>query len=224
MLTVLIRTLIIYAFLLISMRFMGKRQLGELEISELVVTFLLSEIASLPITNTEIPLLHALIPVLALMALEVILSTFALKLPRLKSAISMHPALIIYEGKLLGRELLTARISIEEFLSQLRQKDIFDLAEVEYAVLEPNGQISVISKNGSELENTLMHLIISDGVINHKNLELIEKNVAWLEKTLKSLRHSAKDVFLMTADRQGRVRLVRRDGDGKIITKDSPKE
>jgi uncharacterized membrane protein YcaP (DUF421 family) len=203
---------------------MGKRQLGELEISELVVTFLLSEIASLPITNTELPLFHALIPVLALMALEVILSTFALKLPRLKSAISMHPTLIIYEGKLLSRELLTARISIEEFLSQLRQKDIFDISDVEYAILEPNGQLSVIPKPNSAEPKFLMHIIISDGIINQKNLSLIGKRADWAEKTLKKARLTVKEIFLMTADTDGNIRIVKRRGDGKIISLSSRKE
>ncbi|MBE6693701.1 MAG: DUF421 domain-containing protein [Ruminococcaceae bacterium] len=224
MVTVLLRTLIIYAFLLITMRFMGKRQLGELEISELVITFLLSEIASLPITNTELPLLHAIIPITTLMALEVILSAGVLKLPKLKSAVSIRPALIIYDGKLLQSELRGARISNEEFLSQLRQKDIFDILDVEYAVLEPNGQISVISKSNPESENTLMHIIISDGVINHKNLALVKKSIVWLEKMLKGSQCAAKDVFLMTADVHGRVRLVGRGGDGKIIPMESQKE
>ncbi|MBQ9162204.1 MAG: DUF421 domain-containing protein [Clostridia bacterium] len=224
MVTVFARTLIIYAFLLITMRFMGKRQLGELEISELVITFLLSEIASLPITNTELPLLHAIIPITTLMALEVILSAGVLKLPKLKSAVSIRPALIIYDGKLLQSELRGARISNEEFLSQLRQKDIFDILDVEYAVLEPNGQISVISKDNPESKDTLMHIIISDGVINHKNLSLIEKSTAWLEGVLKKSKRAAKDVFLMTADARGRVRLVGRGSDGKIIPMDCPKE
>lgn len=219
MVTVFTRTLIIYAFLLITMRFMGKRQLGELEISELVITFLLSEIASLPITNTELPLLHAVVPVLTLMALEVLLSAGTLKLPRLKAAISVRPALIIYNGKLLRRELIRARISNEEFLSQLRQKDIFDISDVEYAILEPNGQISAVKSTSDTSNKTaLMHIIISDGVTNSKNLSLIQKDGMWLNRTLKSRSVAARKVFLMTADADGNVRMVKRSGDGSIIS------
>lgn len=224
MLTVLIRTLMLYAFLLITMRFMGKRQLGELEISELVITFLLSEIASLPITNTELPILHAIIPLVTLMALEVLLSAGTLKFPKLKSAISVRPALLIYEGKLLCRELLGARISGEEFLSQLRQKDIFDIADVEYAILEPNGQISVIPKPNSAEPKFLMHIIISDGIINQKNLSLIGKRSDWAERSLKKAGLTVKEIFLMTADADGNIRIVKRRGDGKIISLPSRKE
>ena len=219
MVTVFARTLIIYAFLLITMRFMGKRQLGELEISELVITFLLSEIASLPITNPELPLLHAVVPVLTLMALEVLLSAGTLKLPRLKAAISVRPALIIYNGKLLRRELIRARISNEEFLSQLRQKDIFDISDVEYAILEPNGQISAVKSTSDTSNKTaLMHIIISDGVTNSKNLSLIQKDGMWLNRILKSRSVAARKVFLMTADADGNVRMVKRSGDGSIIS------
>ena len=219
MVTVFARTLIIYAFLLITMRFMGKRQLGELEISELVITFLLSEIASVPITNTELPLLHAVVPVLTLMALEVLLSAGTLKLPRLKAAISVRPALIIYNGKLLRRELIRARISNEEFLSQLRQKDIFDISDVEYAILEPNGQISAVKSTSDTSNKTaLMHIIISDGVTNSKNLSLIQKDGMWLNRILKSRSVAARKVFLMTADADGNVRMVKRSGDGSIIS------
>lgn len=219
MITVFARTLIIYTFLLLTMRFMGKRQLGELEISELVITFLLSEIASLPITNPELPLLHAVVPVLSLMALEVLLSAGTLRLPKLKSAISVRPALIIYNGKLLRRELIRARISNEEFLSQLRQKDIFDISDVEYAILEPNGQISAVKTVGvANSKSSLMHIIISDGITNQKNLSLIKKDGMWLQRILKSRSASAREVFLLTADAEGNVRMVKRAGDGSIIS------
>ena len=146
MVTILIRTLIVYFSLIATMRFMGKRQLGELEISDLVTTLLLSDIATLPITNTDIPLSHALIPILTLTSLEVVLSGLLLKIPVFKKILSVRPAILIRHGKPDCAAMASVRVSAEELLSQLRQKDIADPSEVEYAILEPNGQISIVKK------------------------------------------------------------------------------
>ncbi len=222
MLTILIRTLIIYLSLLITMRFMGKRQLGELEISDLVTTLLLSEVASLPITNTDIPLSHALIPILTLTSLEVLLSGLLLKLPFLKRLVSIRPAILVHNGKPDRAALRAMRVSSEELLSQLRQKDVVDLAEVAYAILEPNGQISVIKRATAQqptarelgvsvTESGMMHLIISDGRINRRNLALAGKDERWLEAILHAHRLAAEDIFLLLADDAGTVRIYPRE-------------
>ena len=122
MVTILIRTLIVYVALIGTMRFMGKRQLGELEISDLVTTLLLSDIATLPITNTDLPLSHALIPILTLTSLEVVLSGVLLKLPSLKRVLSVRPAILVRHGKPDRAVMRSVRVSAEELLSQLRQK------------------------------------------------------------------------------------------------------
>ncbi len=224
MLTILIRTLIIYLSLLITMRFMGKRQLGELEISDLVTTLLLSEVASLPITNTDIPLSHALLPILTLSALEVVLSGLILKLPFLKRLLSIRPAILIRKGKPERTTLREMRISSEELLSQLRLKDITDPAEVAYAILEPNGQISVVKRatekqpTARELgitpsEGGMMHLIICDGSVNHRNLHLAGKDDDWLTAVLRAHRMKAEDIFLLLTDDAGKVRIYPMGGD-----------
>lgn len=227
MATIFIRTLFIYVFLLITMRFMGKRQLGELEISELVTTLLLSEIASLPITNNEISLLHAVIPIVTLMSLEVLLSAWLLKSAKLKSLLSIRPTFLICKGKLRENAMRSVRISYEELLSQLRQKDILDIADVYYAILEPNGTISVIPRSSaqnptvSELglyvhERGMMHTLISEGKINTANLSLINKDVSWIESILRSRDIDLSEVSLMTADDAGNLRLVISGGDGSV--------
>ncbi|MBQ4111989.1 MAG: DUF421 domain-containing protein [Clostridia bacterium] len=223
MLTILIRTVLLYAILIITMRFMGKRQLGELEITDLATALLISEIASLPLTNTDIPLSHAILPVLVLMSLEVLLSGALLKLPLLKGIFSAHPAILVRHGIPDRKAMLTARISAEELLSQLRQKDVSDLDELEYAILEPNGQISIIKKaperqpTAQELgiqleENGLAHPVICDGKINRKNLELAGKDEAWLTDYLEKKKIRRESVFLLLVDDSGRVRIHSKKG------------
>ena len=219
MVTILLRTLIIYVCLIATLRFMGKRQLGELEVSELVTTLLLSEIASLPITNQDIPLSYALIPIFTLVALEVVLSALLLKWPWLKKILSTRPTVLINRGRLDAAMLSSVRISIDELMSQLRQKDVFDLAEVEYAILEPNGQISVVPKatartvtpsdlNLNPVERGMMHLIIADGIINQRNLSCIKKDEKWVMKILRSSGYRPSDILLMTADDALNVRII----------------
>lgn len=219
MVTILFRTLIIYVCLIATLRFMGKRQLGELEVSELVTTLLLSEIASLPVTNQDIPISYALIPIFTLVALEVSLSALLLKWPWLKKILSTRPTFLIDRGRLDAKMLRSVRISVDELMSQLRQKDVFDLDEVEYAILEPNGQISIVPKatartvttsdmNLHPKEHGMMHLIVADGIINQRNLACIGKDEAWVKKTLRKNGHQLNEILLMTADDALTVRIV----------------
>ena len=221
MVTILIRTLIVYVALIATLRFMGKRQLGELEISDLVTTLLLSDIATLPITNTDIPLSHAIIPILTITSLEVILSGALLKLPFLKQVLSVRPTILVRHGKPNAAAMASVRISAEELLSQLRQKDISDPAEVEYAILEPNGQISVVKKTAQRevtaadlglapTERGMMHLLVCDGKINRRNLTLAGWDEARLFRELTRRKIKLTDVFLLLADDGGQVALYPR--------------
>ena len=218
-----IRTLIIYAALIIIMRFMGKRQLGELEITDLVTTLLISEVASLPLSNTDIPLTHAVLPILLLMSLEVILSGALLKIPFLKKILSVRPAILIRHGIPDRAALRSARISTEELFSQLRQKDVTDPDEIEYAILEPNGQISITKKAAEQqatlkelgiqtTERGIMHVVVCDGQINARNLELAGKDIRWLESFLKKHRTAPDRVFLLLLDDAGQTRLFVKEG------------
>ena len=223
MVTILIRTLIIYVSLIMIMRFMGKRQLGELEISDLVTTLLVSEIASLPLTNTDVPLSYAILPILVLTSLEVILSGAQIKIPLLKNLFSIRPAILVRHGVPDRAVMRSVRISSEELLSQLRQKDVTDPHEVEYAILEPNGQISVIKKAREQPppleqldmnvpERGMMHMVICDGKINTRNLTLAGKDERWLEAYLLTKRIGIGDVFLLLVDDSGKTRLYSREG------------
>lgn len=214
MFTIIIRTLIIYASLMIAMRILGKRQLGELELSELITTLLLSEIASLPITNTETPLSHALIPIVTVVGLELFLSGAIIKLPILRNLLVVHPAILIRQGVPDRRAMRRARISVEELISQLRLKNVTDTADIAYAILEPSGQISVIQtqkairdEGRSKKETGMMHLIISDGKINEKNLKVLKKDEAWVLHFLATQGTKVKNVFIFMMDDAGNTRL-----------------
>ena len=201
MLTLLIRTLLIYAVLIAIMRLMGKRQLGELEITDLVTTLLISEIASLPLTEESIPLHHAIIPVLTLALLEVGASALLLKLPAVKRLLMPRPTLLLLHGVPDRTAMKKARLSCEELLSQLRLKEIYDPQDVAFAVMEPNGQISVIPEAEGTLPSCgMLRLIISDGGINHENLRSIGKDTAWLEAYLKRRGYLPRQVFMLLSD------------------------
>ena len=223
MLTIFIRTVVIYVILTITMRIMGKRQLGELDVGELVITILLSEIATTPITNPDRPLLEALIPIATLVTLELLSSLLILKAPFFKAILSSKPAIIIKRGKIDFKMMKKVRISLEELVSQVRQNGIYDLSEVDYAILEENGKMSVIPKNINRqpdksdmnikcVDNGIMHIVISDGCVNSHSLALLNKDRAWLDRKIKKLNVSIKDVFCMTVDDAGSIFIQMRDG------------
>lgn len=211
MVTILFRTVFIYVLLLATMRFMGKRQLGELEISELVTTLLISEIASLPIVDQSIPVMHAIIPLITILTLEITLSVLLLKIPALKSAISARPSVLIRHGVLDQREMRRIRISNEELLSELRQSGIASPEDVDYAILEQNGKISIILKKSAQppsanalniimKENGIMHVLISDGTPNRYNMDLLHLTDGDLERMLEGHGGDPRNIFLLCMD------------------------
>ena len=147
MTTILIRTLIVYFTLILTMRLMGKRQIGELEVSDLVTTLLISEIGSLPVTNQDIPVSYALIPILTLMFLEVVSSVIPIRFPKLKNLVSTRPKVLINHGVLDQKALRNMRLSIDELMCEIRQQGIPDLSQVAFAILEKNGKLTILPKS-----------------------------------------------------------------------------
>ena len=203
MVTVLIRAFIIYFFLLLSLRFTGKRQLGELQVSELITTFMISELASAPIQDLSIPIIYSLIPIGFLLCAEVILSFLAIKSKSIKKIFFGNPSFIIRKGTIDQKELGRLRIGINELLGQLRLKSIGDVSQVEYAVLEQNGQLSVLKSN-----DNFAHTLIADGEINSAGLDLCGKNEEWLYNQLNARSLNKKEVFLMTVDENGQTNII----------------
>ena len=199
------RTIIIYCLLSVAIKLMGKRQIGELEVSELISTLLISEIASLPIADSDIPLLNAVIPILLIVSVEIILSAVKNKSEKLKKFVDGVPTFLIYRGKLRQYELRENRISVNELISELRQQGVGDISDVYYALLEPNGKISILEKG--EKEN-LAHSIIIDTEADLVALKSLGYDEMWLKKTLDKNRVKKKDVFLMTLDDTGAVNII----------------
>lgn len=222
MLTVLIRTFIIYISLIFVMRLMGKRQLGELEISDLVTTFLISEIASLPITDTEIPLSHAIIPIIALLSLEVGISTLLSKFPKIKFIFSDRPSTLIKDGTLCKKAFEDSRLSFDELFSQLRQQGYDDISQIKYAILEQNGNITVIQQAKykplspdtlgiSVPESGLFHIIIERGKINLNGLNAVGYTEKKLNSVLSSLGYTPDDIYLMLINDALETRIIPKD-------------
>ena len=207
MATVLIRTLIIYLVFIITIRLMGKRQVGELEISELVITFMISELATMPIQNPTIPLSYAVIPIIVLVVGEIVFSFLITKSKLLKKLIIGNPSYIIKKGKLNQGELSRLRMGLSELLYELRLKDIDNISNVDYAILEENGKLSVFEKDKSKLS----HAIIIDGDIVKSNLELICKDEKWVLSYLKRHKIDLKNVFLLCASEDLSINIIMKE-------------
>lgn len=143
------RTLILFALVVLVMRLMGKRQIGELQPFELVVAIMISELAALPITDTEIPLLDGIIPILTLLFAQVGLAYISLKNNRARAIICGRPSILIEKGRIIESELRRLRINLNDLLEQLRVKNYANIADIDYAILETNGQMSVVPKETS---------------------------------------------------------------------------
>ena len=222
MTVIFIRTLIVYALLILTMRLMGKRQIGQLEVTDFVTTLLLSEIATLPIEDPDIPLVNALIPMITLLTFEVVSSTILSRTPRLKNLFSSRPGFLIRRGKLDQKEMLKNRISPDELMSELRQSGYADLSEVAYAIIEQDGRLTVIPRaenralspkdiNINVENDELSHIIIAGGVINEHGLRVTGKSRAWLDGELQKKECRARDVFLMTLGDSGRLNIIMKE-------------
>lgn len=209
MLVVFLRTLLLYGVVIFGMRIMGKRQLGELQPSELVVTILISNIATLPIENTDVPLLAGVIPILTLMCFEVMISWCTLKNKWLRKVISGNPRILIKDGKIDQRELLNLRYSVDDLMEQLRNDGVFDLREVDFAIVETTGKLSVCKKTldqpvtpktlRMDLQNQNPPVVlVSDAQVVEDSLHYCNLTRGQLEKLLKREGIGLQEIFLMT--------------------------
>ena len=208
MASILIRTIIIYFLLTFTLRIMGKRQIGELDVGDLVSTLLISELAAIPIDDPDIPLLNAVIPILLIFSLEIILSTIKNKSERMKRVLDGEAVYIIYKGRLLQDALRTNRISINEFLSAVRGAGVGDILDIEYALVEPNGSVSIIERDRS---SSLAHPIIIDGEIIECELRRAGYDVRWLSKKMAEKKISQAEIFLMTATDNGEINIIKKE-------------
>ena len=218
---ILLKTLITYFALMAVIRLMGKRQLGEMQVSELIAAFLISEIASAPITNHNFSIPNAIASMLLILLLEIILPTLTMKIPSIKKLLDGTPSYLIYNGHLRQRNVKKSRMTIDELSAAIRAQGIGDISKVQYAILETNGTISVFPyKRESPLtsedinikvtEEGIAHNIIVDTKVNTSELAEIKMSLAELEKILSTQNIKISDIYLMTVDDNGRTNIIKK--------------
>ena len=205
---ILIRTLILYALVIFAVRLMGKRQIGELQPSELVVTLLISNIATLSLEDTDIPLLQGILPVLALVCFEVLSSWGSLRFPSFRRLVSGSPQVIIRNGVIDQDMLRKLRFSPDDLLASLRTAGVFSVDEVQFAVAETNGTVSVLQK--SDAAEDPPRTVIADGMLREQALQEAGLDRSWIERTLRRKGLRIGEIFLMTADGQKHCTVIRK--------------
>ena len=223
MLIPLIRTLILYFFIVFSMRFMGKRQVGEMQPAELVITILISAVASVPMQDIELPLVHGIIPIITLVSAEVIMSSLSQKYPRLRTMISGRPITIIRNGNIDQKAMQSLRITIDDLMEDLRLKDVYDLRTVRLAQMETNGRLSVLVDSKylpptaadmgiSAAAASPFRVIISDGKLVDKSYADKPNKHKWLQKTINAKgAKTVNEVFLLAYDEQSSVIFAKKE-------------
>ena len=212
-----VRTIILYLLIIVGIRLMGKRQVGELEPSELVLALIIADLAAVPMQDFGIPLLSGIIPILTLLAITMIISVLSMKSGQFRILLCGRPSIILENGTICQKEMIKNRFTVDELMEELRMKGVTDISNIKYAILETNGQISVLpfsnqlpptakDMNIAPQENGLPLVLINDGHILEHNLKLRGYDHNWLEKQLHS--HGLKDpkkVYLLTADEKGQT-------------------
>ena len=233
MFIVFIRTAILYSLVVIVMRLMGKRQIGELQPYEYVITIMISDLAALPMQDTKFPLLLGIIPIITLLLMKTLLSQLQLKSQFARKIIDGEPTILIFKGKINFLGIKKQQINIDELMEEIRLSGYFDLNEIQYAILENNGQLSILptsqsssgggtqksdsdasvstpakkdsSSSSSHQEPMLPKILVMDGKVNKNALTTLGKDEEWVKKVLRNHNiHSIKDVLLALYDTKGK--------------------
>ena len=187
------RTISLYVVILVIFRLMGKREIGELSILDLVVFIMIGEMAVISIENTKDPLFHTMVPMVLLMLIQITLATISLKSKRFRNLVDGQPTIIINRGKIDEHAMKKQRYNFDDLMAQLREKDIRSIADVEFAILEASGNLSVIEKlqdpNKPNKNGDITIPLIMDGQIDEENLKRINKTNLWLRQELKKKGH-----------------------------------
>ena len=222
MTTIAIRTFIVYCLVAVFIRIMGKRQLGELQPGELVITILISEIAAAPITDVDKPLLHSLIPLMLLVSFEIISSLLNIKSVKFRTITEGNPITVIRNGELQQKQLKKLRFTINDILAALRQKDIFDVEDVEFAIIETNGTLSVLLKpdkrnstpsnyDKPEKDNGMPCPVIIDGKIITNNFKDCFTDSNEIESAVKRKNITKEKIALMTMDKNKNINIIEKE-------------
>ena len=209
-----VRAIIIYLIVLIVMRLMGKREIGQLQPFELAISIMIADLASIPMTDPGVPIFNGIVPILGLLAMHLVITVLNIKSVNIRKITCGKPTVLVYRGKIDEEALKRERFTISELQERLRVKDVFNLGDVEFAILETNGEISVIQKPNKrnsipedfgimpEYEGMPYDLIV-DGKIMSENLNKIGKDEKWLYKQVVKFKTTPENVLIATMDGKG---------------------
>lgn len=218
-----IRTLILYFLVVVVMRMMGKRQIAQMQPFELVIAIMIADLAATPMENTGIPLLNGVVPIITLLSVQVIVSFISIKSEAVREIICGKPSILINRGKLVQSELRRLRINMNDLLEQLRGKDYPNLSDVEFAILETNGELSIIPKTSKRTvivqdlnikvqQEELPITVIVDGNLLYSNLQKTGRDEQWLHRELKKQGlESIKDTFFAFLSSEGEFFAQKKD-------------
>lgn len=218
-----LRTVLLYIVVIFAVRIMGKRQISELQTSELVVTLLISDIASIPMQNTDQTMLSGIIPIFVLLVCEIFVSLFMMKSNKFRKIICGKPVIVINNGEIDQKAMTDLRMSTEDLFEELRQKDVFDIQEVSFAIIETNGKMSILKKPSCDTvkagqlgvqtkDNGMQAVIVSDGEIADSSMQFCSLTKKWLRQTLINEKVRLSDIFIMTADRGRKYNIIKKAG------------
>ena len=222
LIVVFIRAVILYCVLIFAVRLMGKRQIGELQPSELAITILISNIATLPVEDLSIPLVTGLLPVLTLVCLDVLMSWVTMKSKRLRSVISGEPVVIVSDGKVDQQKLFNLRFTTDDLMEAVRSQGIFDIEQVQFAVVETTGKVSVypkfknrpVTNEDMDIKNSSSDppaVVVQDGVVMDSSLKRLGLGRQWLDKILSENSVDPTDIFMMTAETAAKYRIIKKE-------------
>ena len=216
MLVTFFRAILLYIIVLIVMRLMGKREIGQLQPFELAISIMIADLASIPMTDTGVPISNGIIPILGLLVMHLLISIINLKSIKAREIICGKPRILIYIGKIDEKALIKERFTINELEERLRGNNIVNLGDVEYAILETSGDITVIQK--PEKRNTIpedfnivpeyegiSYDLVVDGKIMEKNLKKLGKNYQWLKKQVEKFNIRPEEALVVTLDGKGQI-------------------
>ena len=219
---VFIRACILYCVLIFSVRLMGKRQIGELQPSELAITILISNIATLPVEDLNVPLVMGLLPILTLVSLDVVMSWVGMKSGKMRRIMSGEPVIVISDGKIDQQKLYNLRFSTDDLMEAVRAQGIFDINEVQFAIVETTGKVNIMPKfpnrnvtnedMGIKNESTDPHaVIVQDGQVMLSSLKRLGLGEGWLDGVLKDNSVERREIFMMTAQTAGKYTIIKKE-------------
>ncbi|MBQ7809551.1 MAG: DUF421 domain-containing protein [Clostridia bacterium] len=221
MLILIIRTILLYIFVIMAVRIMGKRQLSEMQTTELVITLIIADIASIPMQNTSQPLLTGVIPILILISAEIIISIIMMKSSKIRNLVCGKPEVLINDGNLCQNTLRSLRMTTEDLCVQLRQLGVYNIGDVQFCIIEPNGKLSVQLKpekrspNCEQLQVAVQDtgieaVVISDGEFLKNSMKLCNVDKKWITDILNGEGLTKDDVMIMTANRLKEYNIIRK--------------